>query len=202
VLVAAALGESDGAAEASRVRVVELARSETAVLGTVSFPELFDARARQKLDGGFWNRTLVRINTRRVGEERPVALAVRSCRARLELWEEHYEVQVEDHTGRHTARVATAAEAIARCTTLTRYPVASLSALDAGRYDLEIIAELNPMNEELLEGVRRWLRSPQGGHRRLDQGDNFFGSVVSIFVNQRIGRSDRLVRFRSQPFAR
>jgi hypothetical protein len=182
-------------------RNVELARSSSALLVSVGFQDLVDARGRQKLDSGFWNRMVVRVNTRQLGRERPISLAVRTCRVRYELWEEHYEVQIEDHRGRQSGRAANVQEAIESCTTLTRFPVASLSAMEEGRFQVEVIAELNPMSEELLDSIRRWLRSPQGGHRRIAQGDNFFGSVVSIFVNNRIGRSDRMVHFRSQTFS-
>lgn len=186
--------------DAVEQRQFQLERSQTALLISVGFPELFDERARQKVDSGFWNRVVTRINTRRVGQDRPVALAARTCRVRREIWEEHYEVQTEDHTGRTTKRFGTAPEAIAQCTGLKRFPAASLSSIRAGSHNVEVIAELNPMSEELLEKVRRWIRSPQGGHRPLGQGSNFFGSVVSIFVNTRIGRSDRMIRLRSQGF--
>ena len=189
-------------AQTAQQRRVELARSSSALLLSARFSDLFDGRGRQKLDSGFWNRVVVRVNTRETSGDRPVALAVRSCQVRYELWEEYYEVRVEDHTGRRSHRASTAGEAIGQCTTLSRFPAASLSAMSPGRYYVEVIAELNPMSEELLDSIRRWLRSPQGGRRRLDQGDNFFGSVVSIFVNNRIGRSDRMVHFRSQVFER
>lgn len=181
-------------------RTVRLARSSSAQLVSVSFPDLFDARARRRLGGGFWNQVVVRIAVHRVGQDQPVSLAVRTCRVRYEVWEEHYEVQVQDHVGRTTRRVESQAEAIRLCTTLERFPVASLSSVGSGRHYVVVIAELNPVSEELLDSIRRWLRSPHGGHRRLDRGDSFFGSAVAIFVNHRIGRADRVVRFRSQTF--
>jgi hypothetical protein len=198
-LVATAALAQD-AENAVQERQFQLERSQTALLISVGFQELFDARARQKLDSGFWNRVVVRINTRRVGQDRPIALAARTCRVRREVWEEHYEVQLEDHTGRTSKRLGTAAEAITECASLKRFPASSLSSLRSGSHNVEVIAELNPMSQELLEKVRRWIRSPQGGHRPLGQGSNFFGSVVSIFVNTRIGRSDRMVHLRSQAF--
>ena len=76
-----------------RQRRVQLARSSSALLISVGFQDLFDARARQKLDSGLWNRVVVRVNTRRVGQERPIALALRTCRVRYELWEEVFEVR-------------------------------------------------------------------------------------------------------------
>jgi hypothetical protein len=203
-LVALALPDTAWGEEAHdgvQQRVFALERSPTALLATVSFADLFDARARQKLDSGFWNRVVVRINTLRANVDRPAALAARTCRVRREIWEDYYEVQVEDHTGRSSKRLSTAAEAVAQCTTLTRFPVASLASLRPGQHHIDVIAELNPMSQELLEKVRRWIRSPQGGHRQLGQGSNFFGSVVSIFINTKIGRSDRMLHIRSQAFA-
>ncbi len=201
VVAAALLLALTAWAQEVRQRSVRLERTSTALLATVSFNDLFNDESRERLDSGFWNRVVVRVTTRRSGNRNPVSLAVRTCRVRYELWEEHYEVQVEDHTGRSTRRVGRADEAIALCTGLRRFPVASRAALRPGTYYLDVVAELNPMSEELLESIRRWLRSPQGGHRPVDPGDNFFGSVVSIFINTQIGRSDRLIHFRSQSFS-
>jgi len=61
--------------------------------------------------------------------------------------------------------------------------------------------DLNPISQDLLAEVRRWLVQPSRGQRRLAAGDSFFGSFVSIFVNPRIEDSERQVRFVSQPFA-
>jgi hypothetical protein len=200
LLAAFAAVRPAGAEEvAQRSFVVE--RSDSALLVSVGFHDLFDEHGRQKLDSGFWNRVVVRVNTRAVGQDQPVALAARTCRVRREVWEELYEVQLEDHTGRSTKRLGTAQQAIAHCAALRRFPVAGMEALGQGRHTVEVIAELNPMSQELVEEVRRWIRSPQGSQRRLGQGSNFFGSVVSIFVNPSIGRSDRMLMFRSQVFS-
>ena len=58
--------------------------------------------------------------------------------------------------------------------------------------------DLNPVSEELLADVRRWLVQPAHGQRRVGAGDTFFGSFVSIFVNPRVDDSERQVRFASQ----
>ena len=60
--------------------------------------------------------------------------------------------------------------------------------------------DLNPISEELLADVRRWIATPTSGARRLGTGDSFFGSFVSIFVNPHVEDSERQVRFLSQPF--
>jgi hypothetical protein len=88
-------------------------------------------------------------------------------------------------------------------------PVRSLQPGDLLEYKIRIVrtkpevavrGDLNPISEDLLIEVRRWLVQPARGQRRLGAGDSFFGSFVSIFVNPRIEDSERQVRFVSQPF--
>ncbi len=84
---------------------------------------------------------------------------------------------------------------------LVDFPVAQVAQLPAnGRYVVAVRGDLNPISEDLLIEVRRWLVQPSHGQRRLGAGDSFFGSFVSIFVNPRIEDSERQVRFVSQPF--
>ena len=97
---------------------------------------------------------------------------------------------------------ATADEAIWRATALWQFPIADASRLRAdGRYVVLVRGDLNPISEDLMADVRRWLVQPARGQRKLGAGDSFFGSFVSIFVNPHIEDSERQVRFVSQPFA-
>jgi hypothetical protein len=194
----AVLGAGGLWAQTARQRHVEFRRTSSAVVMTTDIPELFDRRSRGKLDSGFWHHALMRIATYHVGKAAPLRVALRSCRLRYEVWEEYYEVQLQGPQGVQNRRVATAPQAVALCTKVHRFPVLPLPPPRSGQYLVEVIAELNPLSPDLLQSVREWLRSPQGGPRPLGQGDNFFGSVVSIFVNNRIGRSDRMVHFRTQ----
>jgi len=61
-------------------------------------------------------------------------------------------------------------------------------------------ADLNPISEELVSNVRRWLSRPSG-RGRAGSGDSFFGSFVSVFVNPRVDDSERLLQVVSQSFA-
>jgi hypothetical protein len=57
-----------------------------------------------------------------------------------------------------------------------------------------VVVELNPLSPETVHRLRRWLARPDGAG--VD-GDAFFGSFVSLFVNRRIGDAERVLRFRS-----
>ena len=96
---------------------------------------------------------------------------------------------------------ATADEAIWRATALTQLPMVDVARLErGGRYSVLVRGDLNPLSEDLLADVRRWLVQPARGQRQLGTGDSFFGSFVSIFVNPRIEDSEHQVRFVSQTF--
>jgi len=202
VLLAAMLSAESALGQSNRTpeRDVAISHSSRALLATVSFPDLFTDTTRARLDSGFWTTVVTRVAVQRVGQDSPVSLALRTCRVRYELWEEHYEVEVRDHTGQTSSIAETQEAAIAACTTLADFPIADRDAITTGRFYVVIATELNPVSEELLDSIRRWLRNPQGGHQRIDRGNSFFGSAVSLFVNNRIGRSDRSHRFRSQVF--
>ena len=68
----------------------------------------------------------------------------------------------------------------------------------ARNYFVAAIVEVNPMSREVLAEVRRWLRRPSGGHE--GGSESFFGSFVSIFVNNKVRRSERTWKIRSQLF--
>ena len=80
--------------------------------------------------------------------------------------------------------------------------MANLADIAAGpHYYLAMVAELNPVSQETMAEVRRWLTRPAGS-TRLNRETSFFGSFVSIFVNAKLPEAERVVRARSQPFYR
>jgi len=112
-----------------------------------------------------------------------------------DLWDEKFRVRRFEAGGKVEMReTATATEAITLATALDAFPVVDLDRLEPGvSYRLSVRADLNPISQELLADVRRWLArpSPRG---RAGSGDSFFGSFVSIFVNPRIDESERQLR--------
>ena len=139
--------------------------------------------------------------TREEGE--PLTLAVQRAEIVYDIWDEKFSVRVTRGLGAELrALAATADEAIWRATALWQFPIVDVSRLRAGaRYVVLVRGDLNPISEDLMADVRRWLVQPARGQRHLSAGDSFFGSFVSIFVNPRIEDSERQVRFVSQPFA-
>ncbi len=172
------------------------------VVVSVGLQDLFGEAERQRLKSGFSTRVLVRTALEEAATGDTVALAVWRGEILYDIWDEKFALRTAANAApEQRGTAATADEAIARTAVLVDFPVADLARLRPNaQYVLAVRGDLNPISEDLLVEVRRWLVQPSRGQRRLGAGDSFFGSFVSIFVNPRIEDSERQVRFVSQPF--
>lgn len=168
---------------------------------SVGVQDVIQPEAARRLSSGFATRILVRVALFRAHRPEPVATASRVSEIVYDLWDERFRVRITDSGAAPVqAEAATAEEAIALATRLVAFPVVDLARLERGAlYRLSVRADLNPLSQELIAEVRRWLARPPG-QGRLAPGDSFFGSVVSIFVNPRVEESERRVLFVSQTF--
>jgi hypothetical protein len=200
---------SGGIAQAQNGPAGPLTRRTTGVqhengqlVASVGMQDLFGPAERQRLLSGFATRILIRVYLHREGAGEPVAVAFQRSEIVYDIWDEKFRLRITRGAGPDTQiEVKTVDEAIQRTLLLWHFPVVDRRQLMAGaRYFLAFRADLNPISEELLADVRRWLVQPARGQRRVGAGDSFFGSFVSIFVNPRVEDSERQVRFLSQTF--
>ena len=183
-------------------RTTGLALTPAQLVVSVGLQDLFGPEDRDRLTSGFVTRVLVRVALQEEGASEPVALAFQRAEIVYDIWDERFRVRLTRGSGPDLQLVArTPDEAIARAAALWELPVADVARLRPGaRYVLAFRGDLNPISEELLADVRRWLVQPARGQRRVGTGDSFFGSFVSIFVNPRLEDSERQLRFLSQRF--
>jgi hypothetical protein len=205
VVLASALGTGAAparAADPAPPRMVGFGSKNGRLTVSVGLQDLFGAAERERLKSGFATRVLVRAALEEASTGEPVAVAVQRAEIVYDIWDEKFGVRTSDGLGVERRAVApTADEAIWRAAVLFELPLIDLDRLRPGaEYVLAVRGDLNPISEDLLIEVRRWLVQPARGQRRLGAGDSFFGSFVSIFVNPRIEDSERQVRFISQPF--
>jgi len=185
-------------------RTTGLHRHDGVLSASVGLQDLFGPVERQRLTSGFATRVLIRVYLHREGSAEPVAVTFQRSEIVYDIWDEKFRLRIARGAGgsaEFRREVKSAEEAIHESTTFWQFPVAELRRLQPGaRYFLAFRADLNPISEELLSDVRRWLVQPARGQRRVGAGDSVFGSFVSIFVNPRIEDSERQVRFLSQTF--
>lgn len=205
--VAVALGTLVALAGAARaedvaVRAVRFPEVPPDVTCLVAMPDLATPELLDEIGSGIPVTILTRaIVHERGGKQAPVAFTSATARVVYDLWQERYVVKLVDRRGTRTHEVASRDEAVRLATTLDRVPLAPIGRLVVGRhYVAAFVVEVNPISEELLAEVRRWLARSTGAGERVDAA--FFSSVVSIFVNPRLDAAERTLRFRSGAFYR
>jgi hypothetical protein len=166
---------------------------------SVSLRDLFGPGDGERLRSGFVSRVVLRVELYPEGGKKPIARADRRADILFDLWDERFRVAVVDRYGiRPTRAFTTEREAIELATALLAFEVTELARLQPQAvYRFRFRADLNPLSEDLVQEVKRWLVRPpgQGG-----AGDSMFGSFVSIFVNPQPEESERQITFWSQPF--
>jgi hypothetical protein len=197
---ARAADDDDGDVTLRRFRFAEKGKS---LVISIGFTDVFDERLLQDLDSGVATTVVLRAYVYPDARDAlPVAYTTATLRVVYDLWEEVYEVQIEDARGRRKFVEASRAEALKRVTTLADFAVCPLAKLPIGDYFfVGIVVEVNPVSKELLAEVRRWLARDADKQRAAGES-SFFGSFVSVFVNPKIPVSDRTLKLRSQAFYR
>ena len=198
----ALLGAGQALAAPSAVRTTGVARKADKLVVSVGLQDLFGPRDVERLLSGFSTRVLIRVALLPDGNDQPIAQAMRLAEIVYDLWDEKLRVRVS--TGKpgvaETQVVATPKAAVDLATSLVAFPLIEIGNLEpGGSYHLSLRADLNPISDELVSNLRRWLSHPSG-RGRSGSGDSFFGSFVSVFVNPRVDDSERLLQVVSQSF--
>jgi hypothetical protein len=169
---------------------------------SVGFRDMLNSELRRKLRSGFPTTVVMRIYLYQRAGDPPVAFTARTLKAVYDLWDEQYVLSFEEPWGKSIQRLQEEKAVVDRLTSLWQFPLVNLTRLEINtQYFVAIIAEVNPMGEALLEEVRRWLRNPYSEHRP-SSGESFFGSFVSIFINNKIRSADQTYTLATQPFYR
>lgn len=174
---------------------------EGRLLLSVGFREMFTRELRARLDSGFATSVVMRVYLYPRQGGRPLAASACTLNVVYDLWEQIYRLKTTDPLGSRVEQLDSRDRVVDRLTSLWRFPLVKMGLIAPGQhYFAAVIAEVNPVRESMLREVRRWLRAPI--RRPSVMGENFFGSFVSIFVNNRVHRAERTFKVRSQPFFR
>jgi hypothetical protein len=189
-------------AEVPVVRKTGITRKADKLVVSVGLQDLFTAKDLDRLLSGFSTRVLIRVALLREDGGPPVAQVTRLAEIVYDLWDEKLRLRISsDRQDKPNVLVVPTPRAAAdAAASLIGFPVADGNKLDpAVAYYLSMRADLNPISEELVTNVRRWLSRPSGRSHGMS-GDNFFGSFVSVFVNPRVSDSERVLQVQSQVF--
>ena len=158
--------------------------------------DLAQREVQRKLQSGLPQTILMRIYAYRDGQGEPLAVSARTCRVVYDLWEEVYRLEQQTSNHDRSTTASSLDQVLNRCLIARDYPIGGNHDYHRGdRIYFAVLIEFNPLSPQTVQRIRRWLARPAGG--RVD-GEAFFGSFVSLFVNRQIGAAERTLRFRSQ----
>jgi hypothetical protein len=161
-----------------------------------SYRDILDDELSKKLSSGLPLVIVMRAYLYREGADEPVALAPRVCRVVYDLWDEVYRVHVSEPE-RDRDQAAVLDGVFRLCAEARDLPIVRRSLLAAGqRYFLAVVVDVNPVSQEIVDQMRRWMSRPTGS-TGIGPSDALFGSFVQLFVRQ-IATSDKTLTFRTQ----
>jgi hypothetical protein len=164
---------------------------------SVSVRDFLDVRVSQKLQSGLPQTLTTRFYAYDERGKDPLALSVLSCRVVYDLWETTYRIERQTEAQDKIFTVKNL-DAVARlCLEVDRWPLGepkSYLKVRGQRVYFAAVVELNPLSQDTVARIRRWLARPSGN--QLD-GNAFFGSFVSIFVSRKLGAAEKTLSVRS-----
>ena len=182
-------------------QVVVVRDPETrALLTTFSFRGVADAEVQRKLQSGLTTEIVVAGGVFEAeGAESPVlgTGVWQSCRIVFDVWNEVYRLQIVRPDGNRNVVAVNLEGVLRRCTEVRDLPVQGVLTTGS-KYFLAATVEVNPVSQEMIEQIRRWVSRPPLSSA-ASPGSSLFGSFVGLFV-ARIGKADRTVSFRTQVF--
>ena len=169
------------------------------LLASFSYVDVMDAALRNKLSNGLPHVIVMRAYFYREGDSDPVALAARTCRITYDLWEEVYRLKIFGPGGERDTAALNVDGVLRQCFEARKIPITDRTLVVAGKpHLLGVIVEVNPVNAQMVEQMRKWVTRPAGS-TGIGPGDALFGSFVGLFVRN-IGQAERTLRFRTQSF--
>jgi hypothetical protein len=162
---------------------------------TVAFREVLTQEIQAKLTRGLPTSILFTAGIYTKGLEEPVGTTVQTCRVTWHVWEEAYRVELNRASQPLATSWTTTIEGVLRrCGETRRLPIVLLPSYRKNML-LSVRARVlvNPVGDELLQKIKRWVSRPTGSTASAP-GDALFGTFTGFFM-QHIGEAERIVLF-------
>jgi hypothetical protein len=166
---------------------------------TVAFRDAITQDIQAKLTRGLPTSILLTAGIYAKGSEEPVGTTVQTCRVTWHVWEEAYRVEVSRANLSTEKQWTTTIEGVMRrCGEARRLPIALTPEFRRAMV-LSVRARVlvNPIGDELLQKIKRWVSRPTGTNTSAP-GDALFGTFTGFFM-QHVGEAERISVFETAP---
>lgn len=180
-------------------RTVRVGLDKKMVHISISWRDVVGTEVKKKLLSGLPTVITMRGYVFREKTTVPLALTAKSCRVVYDLWDEVFRIQLSQHGGTKSTIAVNLEGVLRQCGEARKMPLMEKSLMTDGvRYFVAGLVEVNPVSQETLDRIKRWVTRPKGS-AAIGPGDSLFGSFVGLFV-ARIEQADQKLAFRTQAF--
>jgi len=193
-------GESQGATRDAKL-VWEGPAGKERLVTDLTFRDVVDSEIRDKLSRGLPTTIVFTATLHRVGVPDVLATTAQTCRVTWHVWEEAYRLEISRPGEiRPPAWTTTIEGVLRRCAEVHKLLTATRSqVIGDGPLLLQAKVQVNPISEEVLQKIKRWVSRPTGTSTAAP-GDALFSTFTGLFL-QRIGEAERILVFTTKPVA-
>ncbi len=197
-LFAVSVARADGAPAVRTAQLTWSGPDQQQLLLSMSFRDVIDAEIQRKLTRGLPTTIVFTATLRREGSETPLSTTAQSCRVTWHVWEEAYRIELTRMGGARPPGWTTTTEGVLRrCAEVNQLVTATRAQIPQNvplYLDAKIV--VNPLSEDLLLKIKRWVSRPTGTSTAAP-GDALFGTFTGLFM-QRISEAEKVVMFRTR----
>jgi hypothetical protein len=164
---------------------------------SVSFRDIVDAGVRRELTRGLPTTIVFTGTIFLAGTSTPLSTTAQTCKITYDVWQEAYRIEIT-RPGRSFAQWTTTTEGVLRRCAEARLLLAGNDTqvpFGSAVY-MHAKVQVNPVSQEMLEKIRRWVLRPSGT-ATATPGDALFSTFTGLFL-QRIGDADRELKFETK----
>jgi hypothetical protein len=194
-----ALADSESVGAIRDAKLVWEGTAREHLLTDLSFRDVVDGEIRDKLSRGLPTTIVFTATLHRPGISEALATTAQTCRVTWHVWEEAYRLEISRPGEIRPPTWTTTIEGVLRrCAEVHRLLTATRSqVIGNGPLVLQAKVQVNPVSEEVLQKIKRWVSRPTGTSTAAP-GDALFSTFTGLFL-QRIGEAERVLVFSTKP---
>ena len=196
---ALALADSESVGAVRDAKLVWEGTGPERLLTDLSFRDVVDGEIRDKLSRGLPTTIVFTATLHRPGVTEALATTAQTCRVTWHVWEEAYRLEISRPGEIRPPTWTTTIEGVLRrCAEVHRLLTATRSQIATnGPLVLQAKVQVNPVSDEVLQKIKRWVSRPTGTSTAAP-GDALFSTFTGLFL-QRIGEAERVLIFSTKP---
>jgi hypothetical protein len=198
VLICVALATTTARAQdaAAKTRRATFSWNERQTELSVSFGyrDVVDSTIRRKLSRGLPTTIVLTGTLFRAGNPNPLSTTTQTCKITWHVWNEAYRLDITRPEGTSTRWTPTLEGVLRRCAEAQDLLVATSGQVELGvAVRLEATVQVNPVSEEVLHKIKRWVSRPIRTGTAAP-GDALFSTFTGLFMRG-VGEAERKLDF-------